>query len=216
MDIYLGEAEDMVIKYGLQKCLDICPRGWQMGASCWWLRDASADGDRHCCAGVSVLEGLPLALPDGHKRVASSGPQVAFVPFSGLPHFLGSNAEPGVLELATVMTVKQAAIELEHHGDVWMTATHRQVPQAELHLRSIVGMQQALHPTEFHLVGQPLEWGPAVALPIAVGRALGIQAIAQLTQDLSSLMGMSCAMAHGWSELASKPTRVRQGSALVP
>ena len=216
MDIHLGEAEDMIIKYGLQKCLDIGPRGWQMGASCWRLWDASADGDRRCCAGVGVLEGLALALPDGHKREATSGPQVVFVPFGALPPLLGSNAEPGVLELETVMTVKQAAVELEHHGGVWIIAFHRQVPQAESHLRFVGGMQQALQPKEFRLVGQPLEWGLAVALPIAMGRALIIQAIAQFAPDLSSPMGMSCVMAHGWSELASKPTRARQGNISVP
>ena len=74
MDIHLGEAEDMVLMYGLQKHLHIGPRGRQMGAG-RWLWDTHAEDNPRCCTGVSMLESLTLSLPDGHEHVnAMEGP----------------------------------------------------------------------------------------------------------------------------------------------
>ena len=70
------------------------------------------------------LEGLPLALPDGHECVATGGPQVVFVLFIALLPLPGSSAELGVLKLMTVVTVKQATMELGHCGSVRMIAIH--------------------------------------------------------------------------------------------
>ena len=72
-----------------------------------------------------ALEGISFASPDGHERVAKSGPQVVFDPFGVLPPLLGSGAEP----LGTIVTVKQAVVE--HRGCVLMIANHGQMLQSQ-------------------------------------------------------------------------------------
>ena len=62
----------------------------------------------------------------------------------------------------------QTAMELEHGGSVRVVAIHGQVSQAQSYLRSIASMQQTCQPANIHLVGQPLEGGPAVMQSIAV------------------------------------------------
>ena len=187
-----------------------------MGAGCWQLRDICADSDHRCpgSAGDSTLEGLLLALPDGCECVATSGPQVVFIPFGVLPPLLGSSAEPDILELATVLTVKQAAMELEHCSCVRMIAAHGQVPHAQWHLRPVGGMQQALQLVGFCLVGQPLEGGPAMAWPISVGHALGIQAIVWLALDLAGPDGHFLCHGPGLKLISTKTNQGATGERL--
>ena len=61
VDIHLGQAEDAVLVYCLQKHMRIGPRGWQMWTGHWRLWDAAADSthpstDDRCCAGVSLRD----------------------------------------------------------------------------------------------------------------------------------------------------------------
>ena len=131
--------------------------------------------------GHSAVSPLQTAAARGSERLRAShsysqmvtsvvtgGPQVVFVLFSGLPSLLGSSAEPCVLELATIMPVIQAAMELEHGGDARVIAIHGQVSQAQSHLRSVASMQRTRQPADVRLVGQPVEGGPAVTRSIAV------------------------------------------------
>ena len=87
---------------------------------CHWQR---LPADARCHVRVVALKGHPLILPDGHECVATGGPHIFFILFSFFLPLLGSSAEPGVLKLARVVTVKQAIVELEHRG-VQMIALH--------------------------------------------------------------------------------------------
>ena len=128
MDIHLGQAEDTVLVYHLQKNLHYRPQGLADGN--WALETLG------CCRlqyppihwrpllRWGQLEGLLLALPDGYECVATGGPQVVFVLSIVLLPLPCSSAELGVLKLTTVVTVKQATTELEHRGSVRMIAIH--------------------------------------------------------------------------------------------
>ena len=128
MDIHLGQAEDTVLMYCLQKNLRYRPQG---------LADGNlALETLGCCRRQyppihwqpllrwGQLEGILLALPDGYECVATGGPQVVFVLSIVLLPLPCSSAELGVLKLTTVVTVKQATMELEHRGSVRMIAIH--------------------------------------------------------------------------------------------
>ena len=125
MDIHLGQAEDAVLMYCLQKHLGIGPRGYQMGTGHWRLcRPQCPPIHWWSVLRWGQLEGLPLALPDGHECVATGGPQVVFILFIALLPLPGSSGELGVLKLMTLVTVKQATMELEHCGSVRVIALH--------------------------------------------------------------------------------------------
>ena len=128
MDIHLGQAEDTGLRVSPAEAPAYRPQGLSDGN--WALETLG------CCRRQyppihwrpllrwGQLEGLPLALPDGHECVATGGPQVVFVLFIVLLPLPCSSAELGVLKLTTVVTVKQAPMELEHRGSVRLIAIH--------------------------------------------------------------------------------------------
>ena len=124
--------------------------------------------------------------------------------------------ESHVHEVTTVMTIEQAAVELEDHGHVQMTAVHRQVAQAQSYIGPVASMQQVFQSPHIHLVGQPLVGDPAVPGPVAAELSLSIQGVLRPAPDRTGPSGHVLCHGPGVQAIGIKSNQGTTGEYLGP